>query len=216
METNGNKQAERKDITPSDQEDLLSFDDIVTIDPPKTLPSSVTQCTFRENIPSAHGNGNAIVDVNSGYLKKASLSSKGNQGDAKSSLTLSPDSNLEFIFGPPLRKPERLLSNKSSHSFQASSLFAQQSFTNLGQGLSAPIAKTTIPLPETSLLEESPRSPSPDLIQFTPPKQNLSKEEIPKAKNLLQIHASKLNFVYPAQQECWGEIRLLYRKPKNS
>ncbi|KAF7911515.1 uncharacterized protein EAE98_011985 [Botrytis deweyae] len=194
METNGNRQAGRKDITPSDQEDLLSFDDIVTIDPPKTLSSSVAQYTFRENIPSAHGNGNAKVDFNSGYLKKASLSSTGNQGDAKSSPPLSPDSNLEFIFGPPLRKPERPLFNKSSHSFQASSLFAQQSFTNLGQGLSAPIANTTIPLPETSLLEESSRSSSPDLIQFTPPKQNLPKEEIPKAKNLLQIHAPKLNF----------------------
>ncbi|TGO53403.1 hypothetical protein BCON_0124g00210 [Botryotinia convoluta] len=194
METNGNQQAGRKDITPSDEEDLLSFDDIVTINPPKTLSSSVTQYTFRKNVPSAHGNGNAIVDVNSGYLKRTSLSSKGNQGDAKSSLPFSPDSKLEFIFGPPLRKPERPLFNNSSHSFQASSLFAQQSFTNSGQGLSAPIANTTIQLPETSLLEGSSRSSSPDLIQFTPPKQNLSKEEIPKAKNLLQIHASKLNF----------------------
>ncbi|TGO58073.1 hypothetical protein BOTNAR_0188g00060 [Botryotinia narcissicola] len=193
METNGNQQAERKDITPSDQEDLLSFDDIVTVDPPKTLFSSVSQCTFRGKIPSAHGNGNAIVDVNSGYLKKASLSSKGNQGDAKSSLPLSPDSKLDFIFGPPLRTPERPLFDKSSHSFQASSLFAQQSFTNVGQGLSAPIANTTIPLSKKSLLEESSTPSSPDLIQFTPPKQNLLKEEIPKSKNL-QIHASKLNF----------------------
>lgn len=194
METNGTQQAGRKDITPSGQEDLLSFDDLA-IDTPKTLSSSVTQYTFRENIPSAHGDENAIVDVSSGYLKKASPSSNGNQGDAKSSLPLSPDGRLEFIFGPPLKKPESPLFNKSSHSLQASSLFAQQSFTNVGQGLSAPNANTTILLPKTNLLlEESSRSSSPDLIQFTPPKQNLPKEETPKAKNLLQIHASKLNF----------------------
>lgn len=201
METNRNQQTGRKGITPSDGEDLLSFDDIVTAISPTILSSSVTPYTSRDKIPSASGNGDAIADVSSGYLKQATVSShstqvrsssNGNQGDAKSSFSLSPDSTLEFIFGPPLREPEKPFFNKSSYSFRDSSLFAQQPFTNLGQGLSSLVANTAKPLLEASLLDESLGSSSPDLIQFTPPKQNLPKGEREKAKTL-QIHASKPN-----------------------
>ncbi|KAM0186201.1 hypothetical protein ACHAPC_004608 [Botrytis cinerea] len=201
METNRNQQTGRKGVTPSAEEDLLSFDDIVTAVPPTILSSSVAPYTSRDKIPSASGNGDAIADVSSGYLKQATVSShsaqvrsssNGNQGDAKSSPSLSPDSKLEFIFGPPLREPEKPFFNKSSYSFRDSSLFAQQPFTNFGQGLSSLIVNTAKPLLEASLVDESLRSSSPDLIQFTPPKQNLPKEEREKAKTL-QIHASKSN-----------------------
>ncbi|QSZ34569.1 hypothetical protein DSL72_006163 [Monilinia vaccinii-corymbosi] len=135
----------------------------------------------------------AVVGVRSGCLNRASTTSKGKQGDADSSLSYAPNSKQEIIFGPLLKKPEVPLLEISSNSFQASSLVHQLSVTGEGKGLAAPILTTTPSLTQSSSPEKAPRSSSPDLIQFTPPKKSVPKKESPKVEKSTQIHAPKLN-----------------------
>ncbi|KAJ8060240.1 hypothetical protein OCU04_010584 [Sclerotinia nivalis] len=205
METNAYHQTASKQIAPSDAEDLLSFHDVVTVNQPQVLSSSVNIDTFRENIAFAHSNGNAVVGVNSGSINKVSQSSystqsssfsNGNQGDTKTSRSLSTNCRLGIIFGPPLENPEGPLPKTSPNSIQASNSVSRLSVTDQGQGL--PIPVTTSSATRSSFPEKSPRSSSPDLIQFTPPKRSLSKKESQKARKPLQIHASKLKSIAPA------------------
>ncbi|ESZ93843.1 hypothetical protein SBOR_5784 [Sclerotinia borealis F-4128] len=164
METNGSEQITSKQIasSPGDDNDLLSFDDIVTV-------VCVDTSIEKENtaFKDRHYNGNAVVGVDrvpihkvpqSFYSSQSSFSSKGyHQADA---------SKLKTLFEPPLKKSK-------------------------GPILASPpvssILTSTASTTKSSSPEKSSRSPSPDLIQFTPP----------KTKKSFHIHAPKLNPMAP-------------------
>ncbi|EDN98888.1 hypothetical protein SS1G_13747 [Sclerotinia sclerotiorum 1980 UF-70] len=205
METNAYHQTASKQTSSSDEEDLLSFHDAVTVIQPQVLSSSVNVDTFRGNISFAHSNGNAVVGVNSGSINKVSQSSystqsssflNGNQGDTGTSLSLSTYCRPEIIFGSPSENPEISLHKTSPNSIQASDSVSLLSVTDQGQGLTTPVTTSSARRP--SFLEKSPRSSSPDLIQFTPPERSLSRKESKKARESIQIHASKLKSIAPA------------------
>ncbi|CAD6446322.1 bdef6523-a50a-4f55-8ea6-c8829631f409 [Sclerotinia trifoliorum] len=205
METNAYHQTASKQTSSSDEEDLLSFHDAVTVIQPQVLSSSVNVDPFRENIAFAHSNRNAIVGVNSGSINKVSQFSystqsssfpNGNQGDTRTSLSLSTNYRPEIIFEPPLGDPEGLLPKTSPNSMQASSSVSQLSVSDQAQGPTTPVTTSTATRP--SFPDKSPRSSSPDLIQFTPPESSLSRKKSQKARESLQIHASKLKSIAPA------------------
>lgn len=177
--TNTHEATGSKLITPSDEEDCLSFDDVVTIIQPKVEFSSVAVDSFQESTSFTHSNGNALVGIN--------------HVDAGTT-PLSFNSKSEIIFGPPLIKPKGPHSERSYNSFKATNLVPQSQITNQEQDL--PIGATTILSSATgpSFPENSSRSSSPDLIQFTPPKKSLPKKESPRNKKPSQIHATKPKF----------------------
>lgn len=187
METNtAYKQTEQKQRVSID---LLSFDDIVTTIQPsaqsKVLSPHVPHnSSQKENMSVLSCNDNHLVGTGQGAsIKKVSfqfpLTSKDYiQGDVQSTDSLSSNANLEVIFGPLAEEPGLPPVFEPSHRlFQASDLVSCFPVTNQRQNPTAPVVTAGPSVIRPSTPANSSRSPTPDLIGFSPRKESLPERE---------------------------------------